>query len=151
MKPKDILLERWEEILARKGDLPAIFSTRGEVLQTFRGIEDRARDMDAKITTVRKKMAAPRPHSVSAAQIGNDQDWPSLFLVSLRRRNVFLPIDESLTKPQADKAFSTASKSGITDWNGRPPTLFKLTSGTTVESRMIRFRTRTVSVICSRP
>jgi acyl-CoA synthetase (AMP-forming)/AMP-acid ligase II len=61
-------------------------------------------------------------------------------LVSLRSRNVFLPIDESVAKDQADKAYSIAAKSGITDWGDKPPTLFKLTSGTTAEQRLVRFR-----------
>jgi acyl-CoA synthetase (AMP-forming)/AMP-acid ligase II len=141
MKSSDPLLAAWEETLARKGDAPAIFNAAGEVLRTFRGIEEHAQA--AEMTVARALEAngrPPNPHNVSAVQSGNHQDWPSRFLVSLRSRNVFLPIDESVAKDQADKAYSIAAKSGITDWGDKPPTLFKLTSGTTAEQRLVRFR-----------
>src|SRR5207302_667373 len=41
-----------------------------------------------------------------------------------------------------------AAKSGITDWGDKPPTLFKLTSGTTSAPRMIRFRSQQLLVDC---
>ena len=141
MKPKDALLERWEAILAQKGDAPAIFNTRGEVVRTFVQVEEHARRIEA-------KMPATKPHNVSAIQIGNHQDWLSHFLACLRRRRVVLPIDESISKQQADAAVSTAAKSGITDWGDKPPTLFKLTSGTTSAPRMIRFRSEQILADC---
>src|SRR3989440_4876866 len=141
MKPKDALLERWEAILAQKGDAPAIFNTRGEVVRTFVQVEEHARRIEA-------KMPAIKPHNVSAIQIGNHQDWLSHFLACLRRRRVVLPIDESISKQQADAAVSTAAKSGITDWGDKPPTLFKLTSGTTSAPRMIRFRSEQILADC---
>ena len=67
MKPKDALLERWETILAQKGEQPAIFNTRGEVVRTFLQVEERARQIEA-------KMPAVKPHNVSAIQIGNHDD-----------------------------------------------------------------------------
>ena len=141
MKPKDALLERWEAILAQKGDAPAIFNTRGEVVRTFVQVEEHARRIEA-------KMPATKPHNVSAIQIGNHQDCLSHFLACLRRRRVVLPIDESISKQQADAAVSTAAKSGITDWGDKPPTLFKLTSGTTSAPRMIRFRSEQILADC---
>jgi long-chain acyl-CoA synthetase len=141
MKPKDALLERWEAILARKGDAPAIFNTAGEVLRTFRGIEEHAGQTEAKMPT-------SKPHNVNAIRIGNHQDWPSLFLACLRAKRVVLPIDESVTSQQADAAVSIATKSGIIDWGERPPALFKLTSGTTSAPRMIRFRSEQLLVDC---
>src|SRR2546423_9921681 len=133
MKPKDALLERWETILAQKDDAPAIFNTRGEVVRTFVQVEEQARQIEA-------KMPAVQPHNVSAVQIGNHEDWPSHFLACLRRQRVILPIDESVSQQQAEAAVSIAAKSGTTDWGDKPPTLFKLTSGTTSAPRMIRFR-----------
>src|ERR1700719_2711340 len=109
MKPKDALLERWETILARKGDAPAIFDTRGEVIRTFRQVEELARHVE----TV---LPATKPHNINAIQIGNHHDWPSLFLACLRKQKVVLPIDESVAQQQADSAVSIAAKSGITDW-----------------------------------
>src|SRR5205823_6061536 len=149
MKSEDPLLVAWEEMLARKGDAPAIFNTAGEVLRTFRGIEEHAQGLETTMASaLEAKGGSPKPHNVSAIQIGNHQDWPSLFLVSLRKRNVFLPIDESVAKEQADKAFSIAAKSGITDWGDKPPALFKLTSGTTAEPCLVRFRSEQLLADC---
>jgi len=110
-------------------------------VRTFVQVEEHARRIEA-------KMPATKPHNVSAIQIGNHQDWLSHFLACLRRRRVVLPIDESISKQQADAAVSTAAKSGITDWGDKPPTLFKLTSGTTSAPRMIRFRSEQILADC---
>ena len=141
MKPKDAILERWEAILAQKGDAPAIFNTRGEVARTFLQIEEHARQIEAKMPAVKR-------YNVSAIQIGNHDDWPSHFLACLRRQRVILPIDESVSKQQAEAAVSIAAESGITDWGDKPPTLFKLTSGTTSAPRMIRFRSEQLLADC---
>ena len=141
MKPKDALLERWETILAQKSDVPAIFDKRGQVVLTFVQVEEHARQIEA-------KMPATEPHNVHAVQIGNHHDWPALFLACLRRQRVVLPIDESVSKQQADAAVSIAAKSGITDWGDKPPTLFKLTSGTTSAPRMIRLRSEQLLADC---
>jgi acyl-CoA synthetase (AMP-forming)/AMP-acid ligase II len=141
MKPKDALLERWESILAQKGEAPAIFNTRGEVVRTFLQLEEHARQVEAKMPTI-------KPHNVNAIRIGNHEDWASLFLACLRRQNVVLPIDESVAKQQADSAVSMAAKSGVIEWGDRPPVLFKLTSGTTSAPRMIRFRSEQLLADC---
>src|ERR1043166_4551066 len=149
MKSEDPLLVAWEEMLARKDDAPAIFDTAGEVLRTFRGIEEHAQAVETMASALKAKGGSPQPHNVSAIQIGNHQDWPSLFLVSLRKRTVFLPIDKSVAKDQADKAFSIAAKSGITDWGDKPPALFKLTSGTTAAPCLVRFRSEQLLADCN--
>ena len=141
MKPQDALLERWETILARKGDAPAIFNTRGEVVRTFRQVEEHARQVETVMPTT-------KPHNINAIQIGNHHDWPSLFLACLRRQRVILPIDESVSKQQAEAAASIAAKSEISDWGDKPPALFKLTSGTTSAPRMIRFRSEQLLADC---
>src|SRR5437016_7735655 len=150
MKSEDPLLAAWEKTLARKGHMPAILNTAGQVLRTFRGIEEHARAVETMIArALEAKGHSPKPHNVSAIQIGNHQDWPSSFLVCLRKRNVFLPIDESVPKEQSDAAFSVAAKSGITDWGDTPPTLFKLTSGTTATPRLVRFRSEQLLADCN--
>ena len=150
MKSEDPLLAAWEETLARKGDMPAIFNTAGEVVRTFRGIEEHARAVETTmVRALEAKGHSAKPHNVSAIQVGNDQDWPSSFLVCLKKRNIFLPIDESVSKEQADAAFSVAAKSGITDWGDKPPTLFKLTSGTTAKPRLVRFRSEQLVADCN--
>jgi long-chain acyl-CoA synthetase len=150
MKSEDPILAAWEETLARKGDAPAIFNTAGEVLRTFRGIEEHTCAVENTIAcALEAKRRSSKPCNVSATQIGNHQDWPSLFLVNLRRQNISLPIDESVPKKQADAAFSVAAKSGITDWGEKPPNLFKLTSGTTATPRLVRFRSEQLLADCN--
>ena len=150
MKSEDPLLTAWDKTLARKGELPAILNTAGQVLRTFRGIEENARAVETMIAhALEAKGHSPKRYNVSAIQIGNHQDWPSSFLVCLRKRNVFLPIDESVPKEQSDAAFSVAAKSGITDWGDTPPTLFKLTSGTTATPRLVRFRSEQLLADCN--
>jgi long-chain acyl-CoA synthetase len=142
MKFSDPLLKAWEKTLARKRDTPAIFATSGEVIRTFLGIEKHALAVEA-------NMPASRPFNVNPVQIGNHADWPSLFLACLRTRRVVLPLDESISKQQTEAAFSIAAKSGITDWGDRPPTLFKLTSGTTAVPRLVRFRSEQLLADCN--
>jgi long-chain acyl-CoA synthetase len=139
MKPKDVLLERWIDILARKGDAPAIFNTRGEVVRTFRQIE---RNLESKIDDY------VQPGGVFPVQIGNHEDWPSILIACLRTQRIVLPLDESLTKQQADAAISIAEKSSDLHWNENPPVLFKLTSGTTAAPRLIRFRSEQLLADC---
>src|SRR5438270_7953224 len=102
MKRKDVLLERWAAILGLKPDAPAIFNTGGEIVRTFRQIEERARRDETKFPVV-------KPHNVHAIQIGNHFDWPSVFIVGSRTQRVILPFDESLIKDQADAAFKIAA------------------------------------------
>src|SRR5438093_12197837 len=115
MKSEDPLLVAWEEMLARKRDAPAIFNTAGEILRTFRGIGEHAQGLETTMASaLEAKGGSPKPHNVSAIQIGNHQDWPSLLLVSLRKRNGFLPIDESVAQDQADNAVSVSAMHGST-------------------------------------
>src|SRR2546423_1422428 len=122
MKRKDVLLERWEEVLDRKGDSPAILDPQGDVVRTFSEVEKHARATESKMPCI-------KPHNVNGIQIGNHADWPSHFLACLRTQRVVLPVDESVSVQQASAAISVAAKSAITDWGDKPPTLFKLTSG----------------------
>jgi len=139
---EDVLLAAWGETLARKRDAPAIFNTDGKVIRTFREIEEAAQAFQA-------KFPAAQPYNVNAIQIGNHPDWPSLLLACLRANRVVLPIDESVTKQQSEAAVAVATKSAVTDWANQPPTLFKLTSGTTAEPRIIRFRSEQLLADCN--
>ena len=138
MKSNDALLAAWEETLGRKGDAPAILATTGEVTRTFRGIEEQARAAEAKMRKV-------EPGNVYAIEIGNHEDWPSIFLACLRKGFVVLPLDRSIRQQERDKALSICSAS---DWHGRRPTLFKLSSGTTAAPRAIPFRSEQLLADC---
>src|SRR6478735_9724135 len=128
MKSGDSFLAAWEETLARKGDSPAIFDTRGEVLRTFHDIEARARQLEGEITG-----------NVWPIDIGNQPDWPSHLLAALRRGVVALPMEGTITAQQRENALRLCEGS---NWNGARPDLLKLTSGTTAAPRAIRFRTQ---------
>src|SRR6266404_120999 len=155
MKPNDILLERWAETLARKGDSPAIFNTRGEVARTFRQINARADDFE-------RKLQDCRPGSVLAVQIGNHEDWPSILVACLRRGVVILPLEQSISEQQRETALKICQAGGVVEnpdairkldneqleWRGSSPTLLKLTSGTTAAPRAIRFRSEQLLADC---
>src|SRR5437764_7953514 len=155
MKPKDVLLQRWEAILAQKGDEPAIFKSRGQVDRTLRGIDERARGFEPKID----KFA---DGSVIAVQIGNHEDSPSIFIACLRRGVVVLPLEQSMSDQQRDAALKVCRVTGIIEkagtvrlidnerpnWRGKNPTLLKLTSGTTAAPRAIRFGSEQLLADC---
>src|SRR5437660_4283099 len=163
MKPNDGLLQRWEAIVSQKRDAPAIFNSRGRLVFTFRGIDERARDFESKI----KSFDAG---SVVAIQIGNHEDWPSILIACLRRGVVILPLEQSISDQQRDAALKTCKVSGIaaagvsagrnieivpmsipaatTDWDKTRPSLLKLTSGTTAAPRAIRFRSEQLLADC---
>ena len=155
MKPKDVLLQRWEAILAQKGDEPAIFNTRGQVDRTFRGIDERARGFEPKID----KFA---DGSVIAVQIGNHEGAPSIFIACLRRGIVVLPLEQSISDQQRDAALKVCRVTGVIEkagtvrlidnerpnWRGKNPTLLKLTSGTTATPRAIRFGSEQLLADC---
>ncbi|HEY6070340.1 MAG TPA: class I adenylate-forming enzyme family protein [Chthoniobacterales bacterium] len=155
MKPKDALLDRWSQVLTRKGDSPAIFNPRGEIVRTFCQIDTGASDFEAKLKDF-------EPGRVVAVQIGNHEDWPSILIACLRRSLVALPLEQSISNHQRDAALKVCRASGIvenagavrkidskqTTWNGKNPALLKLTSGTTAAPRAIRFRSEQLLADC---
>src|SRR6266436_3991720 len=164
MKLKDELSKRWQAILAQKRDAPAIFNSRGRLVFTFRGIDERARDFESKIESF-------DAGSVVAIHIGNHEDWPSILIACLRRGLVVLPLEQSISDQQRDAALKTCKVSGIaaadvsagrnieivpmsisaatTNWGKNRPSLLKLTSGTTAAPRAIRFRSEQLLADCN--
>jgi len=171
MKSEDPLLAAWEKTLSRKNDQPAILGPTGQIARTFRQIEERARQVEAKIEPF-------DAGEVIAVQIGNHEDWPSIFVASLRRRLVVLPLEQSISGAQRDAALelcrakaivSTLSAGALgkedvpsgnspeivrlrttdakADWDQRP-SLLKVTSGTTAAPRAIRFRSHQLLADC---
>jgi long-chain acyl-CoA synthetase len=160
MKPKDALLERWETILARKGDAPAIFNTRGEVVRTFQQIDDQSRDFELKLGSFGWR-------STIGIQIGNHADWPAILLACLRRSIAVLPLEQSMHEQQRNTALRVSNADGLitfsnnsTSWEVLPipfesfiqwkaePNLLKLTSGTTGTPRAILFRSEQLLADC---
>src|SRR3989440_2216201 len=161
MKLHDTLLERWQSIVARQGDAPAIFNTRAHVARTFRQIDERASDFESKIDNF-------KTGSVIAVQIGNHEDWPSTLIACLRRGVVVMPLEQSISDQQRDAALKichacavvSAVPSGAVEvmrlraaastvaWGKKAPSLLKLTSGTTSAPRMIRFRSEQLLADC---
>jgi acyl-CoA synthetase (AMP-forming)/AMP-acid ligase II len=137
MKSDDALLAAWEETLARKGDAPAIFDTRGQVLRTFREVESRAQSLESQIAPG----DGARVHPID---LGNQPDWPSHLLAALRRELVALPLEGSITPQQRAAALAICQG----DWGEPTPALLKLTSGTTAAPRAIRFRSEQLVADC---
>jgi len=163
MKHGDSLLLAWRTTISRKGDDAAIFDTAGKIVQRFDEVEERARLFEEKID------ALPAG-AVVAVQIGNHEDWPSIFIACLRRQMVVLPLDESIGEQQRDAALKicrarsvvSAVPSGdspqitrlgttdtTADWGENVPSLLKLTSGTTAAPRAIRFRSHQLLADCN--
>ena len=148
MKTGDALLAAWEATLARLGDKPALFDTQRRVLFRFAEIEERSRRYDG--------LEDFEAGEIIAIQIGNHPDWPALFLACLRRGIVVLPLERTMSEHERGSALQTCRAVGLIvapetpvarlevngtiDWEGRPPVLLKLTSGTTAAPRAIRFR-----------
>jgi long-chain acyl-CoA synthetase len=165
----DRLAEAWEETLrARDGralegegeDRAAIFNTRGEVLRTFAQIEAEARDFEQTL------LGKFRAGEVIAIQIGNHAAWPALLLACLRRRLVALPLERTVTEHERDAALRICRAAAVVDlenerialrtlphepveWGQNPPSLLKLTSGTTAAPRAIRFRSEQLLADCA--
>jgi len=150
----DALLNSWEETLARKGDVVAIFETSGEISRTFAEIETQAREFERKIDMF-------DVNSVLAIQIGNHPDWPAILLACLRRGVVVLPLEQSISKRERHVALKICRASGLIsdgvrkidnqalpEWGTKPPSLLKLTSGTTAAPRAIRFRNEQLLADC---
>ena len=157
MKSNDALISAWKETLVRAQDSTAIFDTKGAPLRTFREIEAQARAFESKVDIF-------EAGSVIAIQIGNHEDWPSIFIACLRKKLVVLPLEQSISPQQRDAALEICCASGIVEaaekirkierssppsWGENPPALLKLTSGTTAAPRGIRFRSEQLLADCN--
>jgi len=163
MKHRDPLLRTWQTTISRKGNDSAVFDATGRVARTFGDIEGRARAFAV-------KMDALLPGAVLAVQIGNHEDWPAVFIASLRKQLVVLPLDQSIGEQQRQAALeicrasavmsavSSKSSPQITrlktadtspEWGENMPSLLKLTSGTTASPRAIRFRSHQLLADCN--
>jgi len=163
MKSTDALLDSWRQTLRRAKDRPAILTTHGQVLRKFRDIEEGACKFEPKLEML-------MPGGVIAIQIGNHEDWPSILIACLRTHLVVLPLEQSVNDQQRNatlelckaRAVVSAVPSGAApdisrlrtadatpDWGENPPSLLKLTSGTTAAPRAIRFRSHQLLADCN--
>jgi long-chain acyl-CoA synthetase len=161
MKSIDPLLDSWQQTLRRAKDRPAILNRRGEVLQKFSDVDERARDFEAKLEMF-------GAGTVLAIQIGNHEDWPAILVACLRKQLVVLPLEQSINDQQRDAALVLCRASAVVsavpggdsptivplktldttaEWD-REPSLLKLTSGTTAAPRAIRFRSHQLLADC---
>ena len=169
MKPPDPLLAAWQSTVSRNNGAAAVFDSTGKIARSFRDVEEGARAFYTKID------AFPAG-TVVAVQIGNHNDWPSVFIACVRKQLVVLPLDQSISERQRDAALeicnATAVVSATTlagedvtsetnlevvrlatgstvDWGCNPPSVLKLTSGTTAAPRAIRFRAHQLLADCN--
>src|SRR2546423_8616343 len=163
MKLSDPLLDAWQETLRRTGEQAAILDKCGELRRTFSDIERRACEFESELTTF-------SPGSVIAVQAGNHQDWPSIFISCLRKRLIVLPLERSINQRQRDTALAVCRANAVvtavsdgaaprisrlrtadatTEWDGTPPVLLKLPSGTTAAPRAVRFRSHQLLADCN--
>jgi long-chain acyl-CoA synthetase len=163
MKSGDPLLAAWQNTMSRKGDCAAVFDSSGQIARTFGDIEERARVLETKIDQLPTK-------AVVAVQIGNHEDWASVVIACLRKQLIILPLDQSITEQQRQAALAICNGSAVVSavasgnvpevsrlrtaepaasWGGNPPSLLKLTSGTTASPRAIRFRSHQLLADCN--
>jgi long-chain acyl-CoA synthetase len=163
----DSLLAAWDETLTRAADKAAIFNTRGEVVRKFAQLEARARELELWLGEI-------KAGDVVAIQIGNHVDWPSLLLACLRRGLVALPLERTISAQKRAAALRICRAAAVVaagpggeshevaplriaasttrlvnDWADQPPSLLKLTSGTTAAPRAIRFRSEQLLADCT--
>jgi len=155
----DSLVEAWTS-LSHFGRKAAIFDTKGHVLRTFAQIEEEARDIQQTL------LSGFRHGQAIAIQVGNHAAWPALLLACLRSRLVALPLERSMAKRERDAALQICGATAIVDvekeqialrplphesieWGPNPPSLLKLTSGTTAAPRAIRFRSEQLLADCT--
>jgi len=158
MNTPNPLLAAWAKTLDRRRNDPAVFDEMGAPIRSFSGVEEHAREFERTLDQF-------APGAVLAVQIGNDPDWPSIFLASLRRRLVTLPLDSSISEQDRATALQicrasglirtsngkfaiTTSENGPVAWGDNMPCLLKLTSGTTAAPRAIRFRSDQLIADC---
>jgi acyl-CoA synthetase (AMP-forming)/AMP-acid ligase II len=163
MKSDDPLLAAWQKTLSLKGEFAAVLDSTGRIARSFRDIEERARAFEAKINML-------PAGAVVAIQIGNHEDWPSVFIACLRNQLVVLPLDQSIAEQQRNAAVQICGANAVvsavanntslevirlktahvtTDWGKNAPSLLKLTSGTTAAPRSIQFRSHQLLADCN--
>ncbi|HEY4283226.1 MAG TPA: class I adenylate-forming enzyme family protein [Chthoniobacterales bacterium] len=167
MKVSDPILSAWQKTLSQRGRGPAVTDEQGAVLRTFQQVEHRSGEILSELNGF-------EPGAIIAVQIGNHPDWPSITLACLRGHLVILPLDSSINIHDRAEALEVCRVSGLIEnaatgdrgvpngppaiavvnrqnvvWGESPPSLLKLTSGTTAAPRAIRFRSKQLMADCT--
>jgi acyl-CoA synthetase (AMP-forming)/AMP-acid ligase II len=169
MKARDPLLAAWQSTVSRRGGDAAVFDSTGKIARSFRDVEEGARAFYTKIDAFPAR-------TVVAVQIGNHKDWPSIFIACVRKQLVVLPLDQFISERQRDAALEICNATAVisaatlagedvtsepdlevvplaagstVDWGDNPPSVLKLTSGTTAAPRAIRFRAHQLLADCN--
>jgi acyl-CoA synthetase (AMP-forming)/AMP-acid ligase II len=163
MKSDDPLLHAWRRTLSHKNNRAAVLDPSGKMVRTFLDIDERATVFEAKLN----RLSA---NAVVGVQIGNHEDWPSVFIACLRKELVVLPLDQSISEQQREAALNICGATAVVftgsrgnspeiirldtadaaaDWGQKMPSLLKLTSGTTAAPRAIRFRSHQLLADCN--
>ncbi|HEV2842857.1 MAG TPA: class I adenylate-forming enzyme family protein [Chthoniobacterales bacterium] len=162
------LVEAWEKTLRAQGGegekRAAIFDPNGRMLRTFLEIEEESRHFE------REPLGEFRQGEVIAIQAGNHVAWPALLLACLRQGLVALPLERTMAERERDGALKICRAAAIVEapaaaertrialrrlpheaieWGANPPSLLKLTSGTTAAPRAIRFRSEQLLADCT--
>jgi long-chain acyl-CoA synthetase len=175
MKSTDALLESWGRILALKQGAPAIFNTRGEVVRTFQQIETRACELEPQmnrfraggviaiqvgnhedwpsllLASLRRRLVVlPLERSISEVE-----RRAALAVCGAVAVAAAVPggkeIEVAELPPGTRLRQAAARQAGATpgdDWGANPPSLLKLTSGTTAAPRAVRFRSEQLLADC---
>ncbi len=148
---KNAILARWATTLREFRDGSAIFDERGGVTRTFAGIEAETHALEAELDGLPAGL-------IFAVQLGNSPSWPALILAALRRGLILLPLGSHVEKTELAALLNTLQVGAMAElrgeevhirrlafptgprFDGPPPDLLKLTSGTTAAPRAIRFR-----------
>lgn len=156
----DVILDRWNAVLDRRGADAAIYDTQRKVLRSFAAIEEEAQQFAEMLG---RTFAAGQVVSI---QVGNHPSWPALLLACLRRGFVALPLERSMSANERDVALATCGAAAVVvtnadggvaverrqarviNWGEHQPVLLKLTSGTTAAPRAIRFRSAQLLADC---
>lgn len=167
---KNPILAAWGETVKRRGNDAAIVAENGKVLRTFAQIDEQARDFAVSFRTL--------SGGVVGIQIGNHPGWPAFVLAMWRAGVVVLPLGRHMAEDELQTALRTCSATAVFQreteevpfeemrkaigagisantwavdppiWEGEPPVLLKLTSGTTSAPRAVRFRASQLLADC---
>jgi long-chain acyl-CoA synthetase len=144
-----MLLDAWEQTIAKRHREPAILAASGEVLRSFLAVEAEAKELT-------QRWSGLPTGTVVAVQIGNSPSWPAVFLALLRSGHVTVPLASDASAPAlaaaqigSDLELRPIPRSEARAKVPGSTVLLKLTSGTTGAARAIRFTANQLIADCN--